>query len=110
MNAVNEVEIHTRQNVWHFCCYVANAKLFCLKSFAPVTGLEGSYGKIFIPVTEILAAKTEISVTGPAQGQPSLSYEQIDILTKKRMARRDLGNGASPVDWAHMKRPFSVET
>ena len=30
-------------------------------------GLECSYGKIFIPVTEISVAKTEISVTGPAR-------------------------------------------
>ena len=46
------------------CC---RAKLFCLKCVIPVTGLECSYGKIFIPVTEILVAKTKISVTGPAQ-------------------------------------------
>ena len=32
-----------------------------------VTGLECSYGKIFIPVTEISFKKTEISVTGPAR-------------------------------------------
>ena len=44
------------------------ATLFCLKSFVPVTWLECSYGKIFIPVTEISVAKTEISVTGPAPG------------------------------------------
>ena len=30
-------------------------------------GLECSYGKIFIPVTEISVAKTDISVTGPAR-------------------------------------------
>ena len=30
-------------------------------------GLECSYEKIFIPVTEISVAKTEISVTGPAR-------------------------------------------
>ena len=42
-------------------------------------------------------------------GQPGLSYEHIDIFTKKRAARRDLGNRASPVDRAHMKRP-SVTT
>ena len=42
-------------------------KPFCLKSFVPVTGLECSYGKIFIPVNEISVAKTEISVTGPAR-------------------------------------------
>ena len=55
-------------------------------------GLECSYGKIFIPVTEMSVAKT--------------SYEHIEILTKERVARRDLGNRASPVDRAHMKRPL----
>ena len=39
-------------------------------------------------------------------GQPGLSYEHIDIFTKKRVARRDIGNRASPVDRAHMKRPL----
>ena len=29
----------------------------------------------------------------------------INILTKKRVAKRDLGNQARPVNWAHMKRP-----
>ena len=61
-----EVEIHTRPKLYHFGLYVARATLFCLKSFVPVTGLECSYGKIFIPVTEISVAKTEIPVTGPA--------------------------------------------
>ena len=55
-----EVEIHRLQKVCH-----AKAKLFCQKSFVPVTGLECSYGKIFIPVISV--AKTEISVTGPAR-------------------------------------------
>ena len=36
--------------------------------------------------------------------QVGLSYEHIDIFTKKRVARQDLGNRASPVDQAHMKR------
>lgn len=86
------------QQLCHFVSrYVVRAKLFCLKSFVPVTGLECSYGKIFIPVTEISVAKTEISVTGP--------YEHIDIFKRKRAARRDLGNRASPADRAHMKRP-----
>jgi len=31
------VEIHTRQKLCHFGCYVAKAKLFCLESFVPVT-------------------------------------------------------------------------
>ena len=64
----SKVEIHTRSKLCHFVgLYVVRAKLFCLKSFVPVTGLECSYGKIFIPVTEISVAKTEISVTGPAR-------------------------------------------
>ena len=49
-----KVEIHTRPKLCHFGRYVVKAKLFCLKSFVSVTGLECSYGKIFIPVTEIL--------------------------------------------------------
>ena len=73
--------------------------LFCLKCFIPITGLECSYGKIFIPVTEI-------SVTRPAR---PLIYEHIDIFTKKRVARRDLGNRANSVDRAHMKRPLGTD-
>ena len=52
-----------------------------IKKFRSVTGLEWSYGKMFIPVTE------------------------IDVFTKKRVVRGDLGNRSSPVDRAHMKRP-----
>ena len=39
------------------------------------------------------------------RASPPLSYEHINIFTKKRVARRDLGKRASPVDRAHMKRP-----
>ena len=39
-------------------------------------------------------------------GQPAFSYEHIEIFVKKRAARRDLGNRASPVNRAHMKRPL----
>ena len=60
-------EIHTRPKLCHFGLYVVRATLFCLNSFAPVTRLECSDGKIFIPVTEISVAKTEISVIGPAR-------------------------------------------
>ena len=62
----SKVEIHTRPKLCHFGRYVVIAKLFCLNSFVPATGVECSYGKIFIPVTEISVAKTEISVTAPA--------------------------------------------
>ena len=63
----SEVGIHTRPKLCHFGRYLMKAKLFCLKFFVPVTGLECSYEKIFIPVTEISVAKSEISVTGPAR-------------------------------------------
>ena len=53
--------IHTRPKLCHFGRYVVRAKLFCLKSFVPVTGLKCSYGELnFHPVTEI-------SVAGSAQ-------------------------------------------
>ena len=75
-----EVEINTRKKLCHFGHYDARAKLFCQKGFVPVTGLECSYVNIF-------------------------SYEHIKFFTKERVARRDLGNRASPVDRAHMKTP-----
>ena len=84
-----KVEIHTRPKLCHFGCYVVRAKLFCLKSFVLVTGLKCSYEKIFILVTEISVAKTEISVTVAAW---PLIDEYIDIFTKKRAARQDLRN------------------
>ena len=81
---------------------IAKAKLICQKSFVPVTGLKCSYGKIFIPVAEISVVETEISVTGLAC---LLIYEHIEIFTKEIGVRRALGNRASPVNRALMKRP-----
>ena len=37
--------------------------------------------------------------------QPALSYEHVETFTKDLEVRRDLGNRASPVNRAHMKRP-----
>ena len=37
--------------------------------------------------------------------QPALKYEHIENFTKDSEVRRDLGNRASPVNRAHMKRP-----
>ena len=88
----------------YFGFYVMRATLFCLKSFVPMTGLECSYGKIFLPVTEILVAKNKISVTGPAQ--PLIWTHQY--VYKEKVARQDLGNRASLVDRAHMKRPSKM--
>ena len=38
--------------------------------------------------------------------QPAISYEHIENFTKDLEVRRDLGNQASPVNRAHMKRPL----
>ena len=38
--------------------------------------------------------------------QPALSYEHIETFKKDLEVRRDLGNRASPVNRAHMKRPL----
>ena len=62
--------------------------------FIPVTGMKFSYGKISSPLTEI-------SGTEPAL----LSYEHIENFTKDLEVKRDFGNGASPVNRAHMKSP-----
>ena len=43
------VEIHTRQKLCHCGRYDAKEKLFCQKSFVPVTGLECSYGRDIEP-------------------------------------------------------------
>ena len=99
-----KVEIHTRPNLCHFGRYVVRAKLVCLKSFVPVTRAGMFMWEDFHPVTKISVAKTEILATG----QPGLSYEHIDNFTKKRVARQDLGNRASPVDRAQMKRPWQI--
>ena len=40
--------------------------------------------------------------------QPALSYEHIENFTKDLEVMRDLGNRASPVNRAHMKRPLVV--
>ena len=52
-----EVEIHTRQKLCHFGRYDAKEKLFCQKSFAPVTGLECSYGRDIEPSYRDLGRK-----------------------------------------------------
>ena len=40
--------------------------------------------------------------------QPALSYEHIEHFSKDLEVRRDLGNRASPVNRAHMKRPLET--
>ena len=41
--------------------------------------------------------------------QPALSYEHIENFTKALEVRGDLGNRASAVNRAHMKRPLREE-
>ena len=42
-------------------------------------------------------------------GEPTFSYEHIKLFTKESVVTRDLGNRASPVDQAHMKRPLDSD-
>ena len=93
---IPKVEIHTRPKLCHFCRYVVRAKLFCLKSFVPVSRLECSYmWENFHP------GYTEISVSGAAQ--PLIWTHRYFYKEKSAHARsRDR---ASPVDRAHLKRP-----
>ena len=74
---------------WAQCC---ESEVILSKSLSSrLPGLECSHLKIFIPVTEISVAKTEISVTRPS--------------TFLRVARRDDWAKPSPVDRAQMKKP-----
>ena len=74
-----------------FCIRYFSETSFVKNIFLPVTGLECSYGKIFILVAKILVVETEISVTG----LPAFSYEHRAIFTKEKGVRRDRGNLAS---------------
>ena len=65
-----KVEIHTRQKLCHFGCYVAKAKLFCLKSFVPFTR-----AGVFTWENVHLGYRDLVFSTG----QHSLSYEHIEI-------------------------------
>ena len=66
-----------------------------------------------IPVTEMknvqkapkipVEPRSHLSATLQAMRS---SYEHIEMFVKKRVARQDLGNKASPVDWAHINRPL----
>ena len=71
-------------------------------AFIPVTGLKCSFGKISSPFTDISVFPNEISGTKLAR---SLIWTHRKF-TKYLKVRRDLGNQASPVNWAHVKRPW----
>ena len=79
----SKVEIYTRPKLCHLGRYVVRAKLFCLKRFVPVTGLESSY-EIF---SSRLPRSRSQKPRSRKPGKPGLSYEHIDIFTKKIVAK-----------------------
>ena len=79
---------------WPLCC---ESKAVRCKSFVPVTRagvfIWENFHPDFIPIPEI-------SVTLPAR--LLICTHQNSYITTDRVAGRDFGNRASPVDWAHM--------
>ena len=72
-------------------CREGEANLF--KKFCPrLLALECSYGKFSSRLQRSRSQKPRYRT----QGQPGLLFEHINIFTKKWVARRDLGDQASP--------------
>ena len=78
-----EVEILTRPILCHFGRYVVRAKLFCLKCFISRSPGWSVHMRKFHPGYRDLGRKNRD--LGNLSGF-SLSYEHIDIFTKKRVA------------------------
>ena len=88
---------------WLLCC---ESEAILSKGFVPVTRAavfiwKNSHPRYRDLGRNIVGRKNRDLVTG-------FSCEHIEIFTKKRVARRDLGNRASLVDRAHMKRPWEM--
>ena len=86
----------------YFGRFDAKAELFCQKSF--------------VPVTRVGVFKWENSHPGYRDlgfcdrdlgnlASPAFHMNGSEIFMKERVSRRDIGNRASPVDWAHIKTP-----
>ena len=74
----------------------------CHTAFIPVTALKCSNGKIFQPAYRDSSWKNrDLTGTEPV----ALSYEYTENFTKDLEVRPDLGNRASSVNRAHVKRP-----
>ena len=97
-----KVEIHTRQKLCHFGCCVAKAKLFCLKSFVPVTRAGVFIWENFHPGYRDLVRKNRDLGN---RASPASHTNTSNFLLRKEWRGRDLGNRAIPVNRAHMKRP-----
>ena len=78
----------------HFGRYVAKAKLFCRKSLVSVTRAGVFIWESFHPGYHL-----------GNRASPASHINTWKFFTKERVVRRDLGNRASPVDRAHIKRP-----
>ena len=67
-----------------------------------VTGLKCSYGKFpaRLPRSRLEKPRSR------QPSQPALSYEDVEIFLKDQGMCRDLRDRASPVNRAHMKRPW----
>ena len=77
-------------------------KLFCLKCFIPVTRAGVFIWENFHPVYRDLGRKNRD--LGNQASHAGFSDEHMELFTKERVVGRDLGNRASPVNRAHMKR------
>ena len=97
-----KVEIHTRQKLCHFGCYVAKAKLFCLKSFVPVTRPGVFIWENFHPGYQDLVCKSRYLGN---RASPASHMNTSKFVPRKEWRGRDLGNRAISVNRAHMKRP-----
>ena len=85
--------IHTRPKLCHFSRNVVRAKLFCSKRFVPVTGLECSYGNIFIPAIDRL--------------RPSICMNTSLFFTKKKVARRNRPTESARLTGLIWRGPFT---
>ena len=88
-----KVEISTGEKLCHFGRYVGKAKLICLKSFVP------SYSDWSVHMGKFPSRLPRSRSQKPRYrkpGQHGLLYEHINIFTKKWVARRYLGDQASP--------------
>ena len=100
------VEKHTSQKLCHFC-YCCWDSYFVQKCFISVTRAELFIWKNFHPKYRDLGRKVRDFGN---RDSPASHLKKFIFFSKKRAARRDLGNRTSSVDRAHMKRPSSWTT
>ena len=92
-----KVEIHTRQNSYHFGRYVGKANLFCPKCFIPLTWTGEFTWENFIPVTEISVAKRDL-------GNRASAASHMD--TSKVLRRKEWRGEISETEPARLSGPI----